>query len=239
MPAVIRISHNATQCRACGVPAAKAGAMMQLRGAERYQVDKAKLEANVNEQIAAGSFNLDVNLALLRHYQFQPTTAQISSLAKVLMAALAQLPASDYKTCIHLVPERLQAEEVIPKIVALAAALETTRFTDFWALAANSKEVISLVPGFEAAVRRYILHVLGLSFQRVSRRVLGEALQLQGAELDSLISSQVASAGWQAAGDIVTLPRNDSNSQVVVKRAQEAIRFDQVAPVLRSVTVGL
>ncbi|KAL6748508.1 eukaryotic translation initiation factor 3k [Haematococcus lacustris] len=216
---------------------------MQLRGAERYQVDKAKLEANVNEQIAAGSFNLDVNLALLRHYQFQPTTAQISSLAKVLMAALAQLPASDYKTCIHLVPERLQvvlqAEEVIPKIVALAAALETTRFTDFWALAANSKEVISLVPGFEAAVRRYILHVLGLSFQRVSRRVLGEALQLQGAELDSLISSQVASAGWQAAGDIVTLPRNDSNSQVVVKRAQEAIRFDQVAPVLRSVTVGL
>ncbi|KAJ9517694.1 hypothetical protein QJQ45_003982 [Haematococcus lacustris] len=230
--------------------------MMQLRGAERYQVDKAKLEANVNEQITAGSFNLDVNLALLRHYQFQPTTAQISSLAKVLMAALAQLPASDYKTCIHLVPERLQAEEVIPKIVALAAALETTRFTDFWALAANSKEVISLVPGFEAAVRRYILHVLGLSFQRVSRRVLGEALQLQGAELDSLvsgqlcsepsavsqlaqISSQVASAGWQAAGDIVTLPRNDSNSQVVVKRAQEAIRFDQVAPVLRSVTVGL
>ncbi|KAJ9518387.1 hypothetical protein QJQ45_010286 [Haematococcus lacustris] len=230
--------------------------MMQLRGAERYQVDKAKLEANVNEQIAAGSFNLDVNLALLRHYQFQPTTAQISSLAKVLMAALAQLPASDYKTCIHLVPERLQAEEVIPKIVALAAALETTRFTDFWALAANSKEVISLVPGFESAVRRYILHVLGLSFQRVSRRVLGEALQLQGAELDSLvsgqlcsepcavsqlaqISSQVASAGWQAAGDIVTLPRNDSNSQVVVKRAQEAIRFDQVAPVLRSVTVGL
>jgi hypothetical protein len=47
---------------------------------------------------------------------------------------------------------------------------------------------VPAVPGFEAAVRRYVLHVLGISYQRVTKRVLGDALQLQGGELDNLVS---------------------------------------------------
>ncbi len=44
------------------------------------------------------------------------------------------------------------------------------------------------VPGFEVAVRKYILHVFGITYQRVNKKVLGEALQLQGAALDTLVS---------------------------------------------------
>jgi translation initiation factor 3 subunit K len=50
-----------------------------------------------------------------------------------------------------------------------------------------------------------------------------------------------SSPGWSIqtcpSGDLVCLPKNELN-QMVVKRTQEVIRLEQVAPVLRSVTVG-
>lgn len=49
------------------------------------------------------------------------------------------------------------------------------------------------VPGFSDAARAYIIHILGITYQRVSKAVLGAALQLQGAELDKLVG---ASHGW-------------------------------------------
>ena len=60
----------------------------------------------------------------------------------------------------------------------------------------------------------------------------------------SLWLSQIkdkASSGWSVqpspTGDLVALPKTEHN-QLVVKRTQEIIRLEQVAPVLRAVTVG-
>uniref|UniRef100_A0A7S0X0D0 Eukaryotic translation initiation factor 3 subunit K n=1 Tax=Chlamydomonas leiostraca TaxID=1034604 RepID=A0A7S0X0D0_9CHLO len=213
---------------------------MQLTGADKYDAKLVPdLERYVDEQVSKNTWNLDANLALLRHYQFAPSTAKINVLAKLLLKALAQLPDSEFKICIHLVPERLQADESISKVVALAGALETTRFAEFWTLAGSSKDVIALVPGFADAARTYITHILGITYQRVTKAVLGSALQLQGGELDAFIQGKVKSSGWAVSGDIVTLPKNESNSPpVVVKRTQDPIRFEQVAPVLRGVTIG-
>ena len=50
-----------------------------------------------------------------------------------------------------------------------------------------------------------------------------------------------APSGWSVqpspTGDLVALPKTEHN-QLVVKRTQEIIRLEQVAPVLRAVTVG-
>ena len=50
-----------------------------------------------------------------------------------------------------------------------------------------------------------------------------------------------AASGWSVlsspSGELVALPKNEHNQMVVI-RTQEVIRLDQVAPVLRSVTVG-
>ena len=59
-------------------------------------------------QVSSSTYNLDANLALLRFYQFAPSTVKIITLAKVLLKALMQLPSPDYKTCIYLIPERIQ-----------------------------------------------------------------------------------------------------------------------------------
>lgn len=59
---------------------------------------------------AAGTkpFSLDASLAVLRLYALQPSVARPDTVAKILLRALAQAPANDYRTCLFLVPERMQ-----------------------------------------------------------------------------------------------------------------------------------
>ena len=53
-------------------------------------------------------YSLETCLAVLRLYALQPASARPDTVAKILLKALCQLPAADYKTCAYLVPERLQ-----------------------------------------------------------------------------------------------------------------------------------
>lgn len=78
---------------------------------------------------AAGAkpFSLSVSTAVLRLYALQPTAARREIIAKILLAALAQLPANDYKTCIYLVPERLQVRSAHGSAAARAERWATPR----------------------------------------------------------------------------------------------------------------
>lgn len=42
-----------------------------------------------------------------------------------------------------LYTRRLQTEDVVQQIIQLATALDTTRFADFWSLAAASKDLVA------------------------------------------------------------------------------------------------
>ena len=64
-------------------------------------------------QVATKTFNLDNNLALLRFYQFSPVSVKPQVVAKVLIKAMMQLPNQDFKSCITLVPERLQVRVAV------------------------------------------------------------------------------------------------------------------------------
>jgi hypothetical protein len=50
---------------------------------------------------------------------------------------------------------------------------------------------IPAVPGFQDAIRGYVLHSISISFQRVSMRVLGDWLKLDGAALQQLLAEKV------------------------------------------------
>lgn len=210
-------------------------------GAAKYQMESLdKLEAYVDEQVANSTYSLDANLALLRFYQINPPSTKVALVAKVLLKAIMQLPNPDFKACVHLLSERLQSDDTVSKVVQLANALETTRFTDFWTIAAGCKDLLASVPRFYEVVRSNMLHLMGITFQRIHKNVLGSYLQLDASELEKLIKEK-ASSGWSVqsspSGDLVVFPKNQ-HTQVVVKRTQEVIRLEQVAPVLRSVTVG-
>lgn len=215
---------------------------MQITGADRYQPEKlSQLEKHVDEQVSTNTYNLEANLALLRLYQFQPSSVKTSVLVKVLLKAIMRLPSSDFKICIHLIPEKLQEDETLHKVVQLANFLETTKFQDFWTTAASCSSILNSVPGFYEAVRAFVLHVVTITFAKVPKKILGEYLKLEGAALDKLIAEKRASSGWSVmqsqGGDVIVLPKNDHNA-LVVKRAQELIKFEQVAPLIKTLTVG-
>jgi hypothetical protein len=47
------------------------------------------------------------------------------------------------------------------------------------------------VPGFQDAIRAYVLHSISITFQRVSVRVLGDWLKLEGSALQQLLADKV------------------------------------------------
>ncbi|KXZ47474.1 hypothetical protein GPECTOR_35g912 [Gonium pectorale] len=216
---------------------------LSLTGADRYSPEKLPLlEQHVDEQVANRTWNLDANVALLRFYQFSPASVKPQLIVKILVKAIMQAPNPDYKYCITLLPERLQqVDESIFKAVQLANALETSRFGDFWTTANTCRDLLGSIPGFYESVRGFIAHTLVHTYGRVTKRTLADCLKLEGATLDQYLSDKCRAAGWSIvntpAGDVVALPKNDYN-QSVVKRSQELIRFEQVAPMLKAVTVG-
>ncbi|GBF99180.1 eukaryotic translation initiation factor 3 subunit K [Raphidocelis subcapitata] len=207
---------------------------MQVKGADRYRPDMLPaLEKAVDEQAAgAKPFSLDVSLAVLRLYALQPSVARPETVARILLRALAQLPAADYRTCAYLVPERMQADEPLSSIVLLASHLESGRLADFWALAHGSRDMLAMVPGFMDEARRFVAHTLAITFARLPKRQLGDALRLEGRELDAYVAERVQRDGWTlAAGDAVVLPRNEHNTPSV-RRAAEVVALDAVLPAL-------
>ena len=59
-------------------------------------------------QVETGSYDLDANLAVLRHYNFSPEQANITTTAKILILAQMRLPEHDFSQMLHLIPERVQ-----------------------------------------------------------------------------------------------------------------------------------
>ena len=58
------------------------------------------------------------------------------------------------------------------------------------------------VPGFNDAVRDNIITLLGISFQRIHKSVLGSYLALQPAELDKLVGGLMSwreGRGWRCS----------------------------------------
>ena len=64
-------------------------------------------------QAKTGAYDLNGNLALLRHYSFAPETAKLDATAAVLTKAMMRLPEPDFAQLLHLIPERVQVRRRI------------------------------------------------------------------------------------------------------------------------------
>nr|VDC73974.1 unnamed protein product [Brassica rapa] len=189
------------------------------------------LENYVNEQVTSQTYSLDANLCLLRLYQFEPERMNTHIVARILLKALMAMPAPDFSLCLFLIPERVQMEEQFKTLIVLSHYLETGRFQQFWDEAAKNRHILEAVPGFEQAIQAYASHLLSLSYQKVPRSVLAEAVNMDGASLDKFIEHQVANSGWIVAkedGSIV-LPQNEFNHPELKKNTGENVSLEHIA----------
>ncbi|URE28909.1 hypothetical protein MUK42_15805 [Musa troglodytarum] len=209
----------------------------QLVSVNPYNPDiVSDLENYVNEQVSSQTYSLEANLCLLRLYQFEPGRMSIPIVVQILIKALMAMPASDFSLCLFLIPEQVQMEEQFKTLIVLSHYLETARFRQFWDEAAKSRSILEVVPGFEQAIQAYAIHVLSLTYQKVPRPVLAEAINIEGLSLDKFIEHHVANSGWaleksHGRSQLIVLPRNEFNHPELKKHTADGVPFEHVTRV--------
>ncbi|KZV26825.1 eukaryotic translation initiation factor 3 subunit K [Dorcoceras hygrometricum] len=191
------------------------------------------LEIYVNEQVSSQTYSLNANLCLLRLYQFEPERMSTQIVARILIKALMAMPAQDFSLCLFLIPERVQMEDQFKTLIVLSHFLETARFRQFWDEAAKSRHILDVVPGFEQAIQAYAIHVLSLTYKKVPRTVLAEAINIEGLALDKFLESHIANSGWslektQDKGQLIILPQNEFNHPELKKTTADGIPLEHV-----------
>ncbi|KAF6139815.1 hypothetical protein GIB67_009662 [Kingdonia uniflora] len=131
-----------------------------------------------------------------------------------------------------LIPQ--QMEEQFKALVVLSHYLETARFRQFWEEAAKNRSILDVVPGFEQAIQAYVIHVLSLTYQKIPRAVLAEALNIEGPTLDKFVEHQSASCGWvlekgqEGRGQLIVPPRSEFNQPELKKNTADSIPLEHI-----------
>jgi translation initiation factor 3 subunit K len=91
---------------------------------------------------------------------------------------------------------------------------------------------LEVVPGFEQAIQRYAIHVLSLTYQKVPRPVLAEAINIEGLALDKFIEYHAANSGWVVEkggrSQLIVLPRNEFNHPELKKNSADTVPFEHI-----------
>jgi translation initiation factor 3 subunit K len=82
---------------------------------------------------------------------------------QILIKALMALPDTDYMLCTYLIPVSIQSDPSIAALKSLADQLESCSFQKFWSEVSSSSALLSTVPGFDDAIRKFILSVVSVS----------------------------------------------------------------------------
>uniref|UniRef100_A0A674GG56 Eukaryotic translation initiation factor 3 subunit K n=1 Tax=Taeniopygia guttata TaxID=59729 RepID=A0A674GG56_TAEGU len=93
-------------------------------------------------------------------------------------------------------PKTQQEERPIRQILYLGELLETCHFQSFWQALDENMELLEGITGFEDSVRKFICHVVGITYQHIDRWLLAEMLGDLSAEgVDEQIRVDRAGAG--------------------------------------------
>lgn len=78
-------------------------------------------------------------------------------------------------------------EPQVSRVMVLADLLETCKFKQFWEELAKCGDLIITVQGFEDAIRKFVVHVVNITYQTIEVPVLKELLgNVNGMGINSL-----------------------------------------------------
>ncbi|XP_054263135.1 eukaryotic translation initiation factor 3 subunit K [Macrosteles quadrilineatus] len=202
----------------------------KVKGIDMYNPDNLKtLEMYVEIQSQENAYDLEANLAVLKLYQFSQNY-DIKITCQILMKALTNFPHTDFILCKCLLNEQLTKEHPISQIIYLADILECCDFQLFWDQVYKMSDLTSQITGFHDSIRKFVCHVVGISFQTIQRPLLA---QLLGGVDDNVLRFWVQKYGWkEESNNIIFIANQDEN--VKTKNITEKIDFDGVASLMAS-----
>ncbi|XP_072464473.1 eukaryotic translation initiation factor 3 subunit K [Notamacropus eugenii] len=204
-----------------------------LKGIDRYNPENlATLERYVETQAKENAYDLEANLAVLKLYQFNPAFFQTTVTAQILLKALTNLPHTDFTLCKCMIDQARQEEQPIRQILYLGDLLETCHFQAFWHALDENMDLLLLngITGFEDSVRKFICHVVGITYQHIDRWLLAEML---GDLSDNQLKVWMSKYGWSSneAGQVFICSQEES---IKPKNIVEKIDFESVSSIMAS-----
>lgn len=130
----------------------------------------------MREQASQNTYNLEANLALLKLYQFNPSLQNLDITYTILLKALTNLPRTDFSLCKCLLLTSQMEDETVQDIINFASVLEACNFEQFWGLIDHKKKLISPIQGFYESIRKFVCHVIGITFQTIQKDYLVQLL---------------------------------------------------------------
>nr|CAD7449977.1 unnamed protein product [Timema bartmani]CAD7459480.1 unnamed protein product [Timema tahoe]CAD7588625.1 unnamed protein product [Timema genevievae] len=200
-----------------------------LKGIERYNPDNLPtLQRYVETQSRENAYDLEANLAVLKLYQFDPQTYNVEITSQILLKALTNFPHTDFVLCKCLLNEKRLMESPVDHIMYLADVLERCDFETFWNRVHSMPELCSRIVGFHDSIRKFVCHVVGITFQTVEKSVLA---QLLGGVDDATVRHWVNKYGWrEESNNLVFIANQDEN--IKTKNITEKIDFESSAAIM-------
>ncbi|KAK2576052.1 hypothetical protein KPH14_007393 [Odynerus spinipes] len=197
-----------------------------LKGIERYNPDNlTTLEKYVEIQSRENAYDLEANLAVLKLYQLNPHRFNMDITCQILLKALTNLPHTDFVLCKCLLNESIMQEKPINQIMYLGDILEQCDFQQFWDQVLLMSDLCDRIVGFQDSIRKFVCHVVGITFQTVDKRLL---IQLLGRVDDTTLEHWVNKYGWKNQSEsIIFIANQDEN--IKTKNITEKIDFENVA----------
>nr|ALS05123.1 eukaryotic translation initiation factor 3 subunit K [Labidocera rotunda] len=202
-----------------------------LQGIERYNPENIKtLEHYVDLQARERGYDLEANLALLKLYQFNTTYYRMDVVVQILLKALMNLPHTDIVLCKCMLTQEILEHPNVETILYLADLLEICKFNSFWEEINKQSDLVNCVAGFEDAVRKFVCHVISITYQTIEERVLQELLGLVD---ETAIRAWTDRYGWKIdSNGLVSI----TNQEEIIKTRNitEKIDLDSVASIMAS-----
>lgn len=197
-----------------------------LKGIEKYNPNHiSTLEKYVEIQSKENAYDLEANLAVLKLYQLNPERFNMDITCQILLKALTNLPHTDFVLCKCLLNDQLMHEGSIPQIMYLADILEQCEFQHFWDRVHTMGDVCDRIVGFQDSIRKFVCHVVGITFQTIDKSLLA---QLLGGVDDTTLKHWVKKYGWkEESKSLIFIANQDEN--IKTKNITEKIDLENVA----------
>ncbi|KAJ8673087.1 hypothetical protein QAD02_004348 [Eretmocerus hayati] len=199
-----------------------------LKGIERYNPENlSTLEKYVDIQVSENAYDLDANLAVLKLYQMNPQTYNKDVTCKILLKALTNLPHTDFVLCKCLLNQRIMQDPDIQHIMDLSNLLEECQFQIAWNHISKMREWCGRITGFNDSIRKFVCHVVGITFQTIAKSLLVELLGGKMQIDDNNLRQWIKKYGWKEESDgTIFIANQDEN--IKTKNITEKIDFDSV-----------
>jgi len=195
-----------------------------LAGIERYNpMNLPKLESFVEYQVKEGCYNLEANLAVLKHYQFIPSKFNSDICLKILIKALTNMPKADFILCKCLIDPAFFENETIKIAKELHHDLETSQFQHFWEIVNSKPELFVDVKDFHKNIRSYIVYLINITYDKVEKDFIKEILNVSDSDLQPIMEKY----HWKDLGDGYLFIA-DQAEEIKTKNITEKIDFENV-----------